>query len=88
MGQPSGSVRKAANDATASGFEAAKDAALSAAEAVTSSIADADLGKHASRMTEGVAERLKEAAGGIVAAAFDPNSSSNTSNSNSSNTKT
>jgi hypothetical protein len=88
MGQASGNVRKAANDVTASGFEAAKDAALSAAEAVTSSIADADLGKHASRMTEGVSERLKEAAGGIVAAAFDPNSNSNTSNSNSSNTKT
>jgi ElaB/YqjD/DUF883 family membrane-anchored ribosome-binding protein len=82
MGQASGNVRQAANDATASGFEAAKDAALSAADAVASSIADADLGKHASRMTEGVAERLKEAADGIVAAAFDPTRNSNTTNSN------
>jgi uncharacterized protein YjbJ (UPF0337 family) len=78
MGQTSGNVRKAANDATASGFEAVKDAALSAADAATSSIADADLGKHASRMTEGVAERLKEAADGIVAAAFDPSRTSKT----------
>ncbi|MBP1294237.1 DUF3618 domain-containing protein [Bradyrhizobium elkanii] len=78
MGQASGNVRQAATDATASGFEAAKDAALSAADAVASSVADADLGKHASRMTEGVAERLKEAVGGVVAAAFDPNRNSNT----------
>jgi hypothetical protein len=87
MGQVSGNVRQAANDATASGFEAAKDAALSAADAVASSVTDADLGKHASRMTEGVAERLKEAADGIVAAAFEPNRN-NTANSNTSNTKT
>lgn len=88
MGQASDNVRQAANDATASGFEAAKDAALSAADAVVSSVTDADLGKHASRMTEGVAERLKEAADGIVAAAFDPNRNSNTSNSDTPNSNT
>ncbi|MBR1208771.1 MULTISPECIES: hypothetical protein [unclassified Bradyrhizobium] len=85
MGRASGNVRQAANDATASGFEAAKDAALSAADAVVSSVADADLGKHASRMTEGVAEKLKDAADDIVAAAFDSNRNANTSNSDTSN---
>lgn len=88
MGQASDNVRQAASDATVSGFEAAKDAALSAADAVASSIADADLGKHASRMTEGVAERFKEAADDLVAAAFHPNRNSNTSSSDISNSDT
>ena len=81
MAPASRNVREAASDATESGFEAAKDAALSAVDAAASTMADADLGKHASRMTEGVAERLKEAADDIVAAAFDPGRNSNTSNS-------
>lgn len=81
MAQTSGNVRQAANDATEKGFEAAKDAAMSAADAVASSVADADFGKHASRMTEGVAEKLKEAADDLVAAAFDANRKSDTSNS-------
>jgi hypothetical protein len=77
MGQASDGIKRAAGEATSSGFEAVKDAALSAADAAVSSISEADLGKHASRMTEDVAERLKEAADGIVTAAFDPNRNSN-----------
>jgi hypothetical protein len=73
MGQASDSVKRAAGDATASSFEAAKDAALSVADAAAASIAEADLGTHARRMTESAAEKLKEAADDVVAAAFDPN---------------
>jgi hypothetical protein len=45
---------------------------LSAADAAAKNVSDADLGRHASRMTEDMSERLKEAADDIVAAAFNP----------------
>jgi hypothetical protein len=72
MGKASDRVKRAASTATQSGFEAAKDTALSAADAAAKSVADADLGGHASRITEGVTDRLKEVADDVVTTAFDP----------------
>ena len=72
MGKASERVRRAAGSAAQSGFEAGKDAVFSAAEAAAKSISDADLGGHASRITEGVTERLKEVADDVVTTAFDP----------------
>ncbi|XSC43220.1 hypothetical protein ACF1BQ_035050 [Bradyrhizobium sp. RDT10] len=72
MGKASDRVKRAASTATQSGFEAAKGTVLSAADAAAKSVADADLGKHASRITEGVTERLKEVADDVVTTAFDP----------------
>jgi hypothetical protein len=78
MGQASDSVKRAAGDAAQSGFEAAKDATMSAADAAARNVGEADLGGHASRMTENVAARLKEAADDVVRAAFSPSPNSNT----------
>lgn len=72
MGKASDRVKRAASTATQSGFEAAKGTVLSAADAAAKNVADADLGKHASRITEGVTERLKEVADDVVTTAFDP----------------
>ena len=72
MGKASDSVKRAAGTAAQSGFDAAKDAAFSAAEAAAKSVSDADLGKHASRIAEGVTDRLKEVTDDIVTTAFDP----------------
>jgi hypothetical protein len=77
MGQASDSVKRAAGNAAQSGFEAAKDATMSAADAAARSVGEADLGGHASRMTENVAERLKEAADDVVRAAFSPSPNPN-----------
>ncbi|MBR0758290.1 DUF3618 domain-containing protein [Bradyrhizobium jicamae] len=78
MGQASDSVRRAAGEAAQSGFEAAKDATMSAADAAARSVGEADLGRHASRMTENLTERLKEAADDVVRAAFGPSPNPNT----------
>ncbi|MCA6117099.1 DUF3618 domain-containing protein [Bradyrhizobium sp. WSM 1738] len=72
MGKASDRVKRAAGTAAQSGFEAAKDAAFSAAEAAAKSVSDADLGEHASRISEGVTDRLKEVTDDIVTTAFDP----------------
>jgi uncharacterized protein YjbJ (UPF0337 family) len=72
MGKASDRVKRAAGTATQSGFEAAKGAALSAADAAAKSVAEADLGGHASRITEGVTDRLKEVADDVGTTAFDP----------------
>jgi hypothetical protein len=72
IGNASDRVRRAAGTAAQSGFEAAKDTALSAAEAAARSVSEADLGGHASRITEGVTEKLKEVADDVVTTAFDP----------------
>ena len=77
MGQASDSVRRAAGEAAQSGFEAAKDATMSAADAAARSVGEADLGRHASRMTENLTERLKEAADDVVSAAFSPSPNPN-----------
>jgi hypothetical protein len=72
IGKASDGVKRAASKAAQSGFEAAKDAVLSAADAASKTVSDADLGKHASRMTQGMSDRLKEAADDIVTAAINP----------------
>jgi hypothetical protein len=72
MGQASESVKQAAEAAAQSGFEAAKDATMSAADAAAKSITEADLGGHASRMTQNMADKFKEAADDTVSAAFSP----------------
>jgi hypothetical protein len=77
MGNASDGVRRAAGKAAQSGFETAKDAVLSATDAGAKSVSDADLGKHASRMTQEMADRLKEAADDVVATAFEPSRNPN-----------
>jgi hypothetical protein len=72
IGNASDRVKRAAGTAAQSGFEAAKDTALSAADAAARSVSEADLGGHTSRITEGVTERLKEVADDVVTTAFDP----------------
>jgi YihY family inner membrane protein len=72
VGKASDSAKRAAGKAAQSGFETAKDAVLSAADAAAKSVSQADLGKHASRITRDMSERLKEAADDIVTAAFNP----------------
>jgi hypothetical protein len=71
-GKASDRVKRAAGTAAQSGFEAAKDTVLSAADAAARSVSEADLGGHASRITEGVTERLQEVADDVVTTAFDP----------------
>jgi hypothetical protein len=41
---------------------------MSAADAAAKSVAEADLGRHASRMTQNMADKLNEAADDVVAA--------------------
>ena len=50
----------------------ASDRVKRAADAAARSVSEADLGGHASRITEGVTERLKEVADDVVTTAFDP----------------
>ncbi|MGX4803077.1 DUF3618 domain-containing protein [Bradyrhizobium guangdongense] len=72
MGGASDGMRQAAAAAAQSGFEAVKNATTSAADAATQKVAEADLGSHASRMTQNMADTLKEAAEDVVKAAFSP----------------
>lgn len=78
MGSTSDEVKQAAAAAAQSGFEAAKEATMSAADAATQKVAEADLGAHASRMTQNVTDTLKEAAGDVVKAALSPSHNTNT----------
>jgi hypothetical protein len=78
MGRASDGLKRAAGDAAQSGFEAAKDAAVSMADAAAKSVADADLGGHASRMTQTMTGTLKEVADDVVTAAFNPSRNPNT----------
>ncbi|MGY2905762.1 DUF3618 domain-containing protein [Bradyrhizobium sp. URHC0002] len=72
VGKASDQVKRAAGTAAQSGFEAAKDTVLSAADAAAKRVSEADLGGHASRITEDVTEKLKEVADDVVTTAFDP----------------
>jgi hypothetical protein len=51
---------------------------MSAADAAAKSVAEADLGGHAGRMTQNIADKLKEAADDVVRAAFTPSGNPNT----------
>jgi len=77
VGPVSDSLKRAAEDAAGAGLDAAKEATLSAADAAASGVRKADLGEHASRMTRNMADSLKEAAGDVVDAAFNPSRNSN-----------
>ncbi|MEH2670873.1 hypothetical protein CO683_38115 [Bradyrhizobium ottawaense] len=72
MGGASDGVRQAAAAAMQSGVQAARDATTTAADAATQKVAEADLGSHASRVTQNMADKLKEAAEDVVKAAFSP----------------
>ena len=61
-----------------SGFDAAKDAAVSVADAVAKSVVDADPGGHASRITENMTGTLKEVADDVAKTAFNPSRNPNT----------
>jgi hypothetical protein len=78
MAQASDRVKQAAGEAAQSGFEAAKDTTMSAVDAAAKSLAEADLGGHASRMTQNIADTVKEAADDVVTAAFNPSRNPNT----------
>jgi hypothetical protein len=75
-GPASDGLKRAVGEAAQSGFEAART--LSAADAATRSVNEADLGRHASRMTANLADNLKEASAEVVDAAFSPSRNSNT----------
>lgn len=72
IGKGSDRVKRAAGKAVQSGFELAKDAVVSATDAAAKSVSEANLGKHASRSTQDISDKLKEAADDIVTAAFNP----------------
>ena len=78
LGEASDGVRRAAGEAAQSGFEAAKDAAVSMADAAAKSVAEADLGGHASQITENMTGTLKEIADDVVKTAFNPSRNPNT----------
>ena len=69
-------MRQRAFDAAVTGIGLVTPAGIglepSAADAAARSVSEADLGGHASRITEDVTERLKEVAEDVVTTAFDP----------------
>ena len=77
LGDASEGVKRTAGDAAQSGFDAVKEAAVSVAEVAAKSVADADLGGHASRITENMSGTLKEAADDVVKTAFNPSRNPN-----------
>jgi hypothetical protein len=77
MGEASNRLQRAAQDATQAGFDRIRDTARSAADAAQKSFADADLGAHATRMTENIAGAVKDVADDIVSAASNPSRTSN-----------
>jgi hypothetical protein len=60
-----------------SGFAALKEKAMSAADAMTKSVADSDLGAHTSRITQNVVDSLKEAVEDVGTAALNPSRNPN-----------
>jgi hypothetical protein len=71
-------MKRAASEAAESGFEAAKDAVVSVADAAAKSVADADLGGHGSRIAENIAGTVKDVADDVVKTAFNPSRNPNT----------
>jgi hypothetical protein len=78
MGQTSDSVKQLATEAAQSGVKAGMDATMSAADAAATSVAEANLGGHASRMTQNLTDALKGGAGDSVRAALNTSQNSNT----------
>jgi hypothetical protein len=77
LGPTSDSLRQAATGAAQAGLETVKDTARSAADAAQQRVADADLGTHATRMTQNIADVVKHAAEEAVSAAFNPSRTPN-----------
>jgi hypothetical protein len=78
LGEASDGVRRAAADAAQSGLETAKDAAVSMVDAAAKSVAEADLGGHASHITKNMTGTLKEIADDVVKTALNPSRNQNT----------
>lgn len=78
LGEASDGVRRAAADAAESGLETAKDAAVSMIDVAAKSVAEADLGGHASRVTENVTGTFKDIADDVVRTALGPSRNQNT----------
>ena len=78
MGEASDGVKRAAGEAAETGFDAAKDAVVSVADAAAKNVADADLGGHASRIAENIAGTVKDVADDVVKTAFNPSRNPNT----------
>jgi hypothetical protein len=78
LGEASDGMKRAASEAAESGYEAAKDAVVSVADAAAKSVADADLGGHGSRIAENIAGTVKDVADDVVKTAFNPSRNPNT----------
>jgi gas vesicle protein len=65
-------IKRAAEEAAQSGVEVAQNAVKSAADAAAKSVASADLGGHASRMTKNLTDTVKDIADDVVTAALNP----------------
>ena len=72
MSGASARVKKAAEDAARSGVETAQNVVNSATDAAAKSVADADLGAHASRLTKNLTDTVKDIADDVVTAALNP----------------
>lgn len=72
VGGASTRIKRSAEEAAQSGVNAARTAVHSAADAATKSVADADLGGHASRMTKNLSDTVKDIADDVVTAALNP----------------
>jgi len=77
MGGASDDVKKAAGDAAHERFATIQDTARSAADAAQKSMGAADLGGHATRMTQNLADAVKDAAEDVISAAFNPSRTPN-----------
>ena len=77
MGEASDGVKRAAGEAAETGFDVAKDAVVSVADAAAKSVADADLGGHANRIAEDIAGTVKDVADDVVKTAFNPSRNPN-----------
>ncbi len=78
LGPASDSVKRAATDAAQAGLGTVQDTARSAVDAAQQSVAYADLGGQATRMTQNLADAVKDAAQDAVSAAFNPSRTPNT----------
>jgi hypothetical protein len=72
MGPAADGVKRAAGSALQSGFEEVKEAAISVADAAATSVADTDIGVHASATTQGAAEPPKVVADAVGTTFFHP----------------
>ena len=77
LGEASDGMKRSASEAAETGFEAAKDAVVSVADAAAKSVADADLGGHASRIAENMTGTVKDVADDVVKTGFNPSRNPN-----------